>query len=146
MHIKDICRRSLVTCHRDLSAAKVAQLMRDQFVEDVIVVEERGGNLAPVGIVTFRDMIVRVIADHADPDRTSAADIMTGAPETAHEDELIYAAIAHMREKRISRLVVVDAHGALAGVLTSGDVTDFLASELTEVARIAPRRVAFAGR
>ena len=142
MHIKDICSRSLVTCHRDLSVEKVAQLMRDQFVEDVIVVDERAGGLAPVGIVTFRDMVVRVVANRADPVHATAGDIMTSAPETVHESELIYAAIARMRDKRISRLVVVDSHEALVGVLTADDVAEFLAGELSEVARIAPRHAA----
>lgn len=142
MHIKDICRRSLVTCRRELSVARVAQLMRDQFVEDVVVVEDRAGRLVPVGIVTFRDMIVRVIANHADPDKTSASDIMSDTLEAAHETELIYSAILRMRNKRITRLIVVDSHDALVGVLTADDVTDFLASELIEVARISPHHVA----
>jgi len=142
MHIKDICGRSLVTCHRDLSAEKVAQLMRDQFVEDVIVVDERANGLAPVGIVTFRDMVVRVVANRSDPLLTTAGDIMTGAPDTVHESELIYAAIARMRDRRISRLVVVDSRDALVGVLSADDVAEFLAAELSEVARISPRRMA----
>jgi len=141
MHIKDVCRRSLTTCHARLSAAKVAQLMRDQFVEDVVVVEERAGRRVPVGIITFRDMVVRVVAGHVDPEQASAADIMTTALETAHESELIYEAIARMRLKQISRLVVIDAHDALVGVLSARDVTEFLASELMEVARISPHHV-----
>jgi CBS domain-containing protein len=142
MHVKDICSRSLVTCRRDLSVTKVAQLMRDQFVEDVIVVDERAGRLTPVGIVTFRDMIVRVLANHADPERTLAGDIMSGALETALETDLLYTAIARMRDRRISRLIVIDSHDALVGELTADDATDFLACELAEVARISPRRIA----
>ena len=141
MHIKDICRRSVVTCHRQLSADRVAQLMRDQFAEDVVVVDDRPGGPVPVGVVTFRDMVVRVVANRAIAEQTSAADIMTSAPETLHESELIYTAIARMQSKKVSRLVVVDAHGSLVGVLTADDVADFLASELTEVVRISPHRV-----
>jgi CBS domain-containing protein len=141
MHIKDICRRSVVTCQRRLGADKVAQLMRDQFAEEVVVVEDRAGIPVPVGVVTFRDMVVRVVATGASVAQTSAADIMTSAPETLHETELIYAAVSRMRSKKVSRLVVIDAHGGLVGVLTADDVADFLASELTEVLRISPHRV-----
>lgn len=146
MHIKDICRRTVVTCRRQLSAERVAQLMRDEFADDVVVVDDRAGVPVPVGVITFRDMVVRVVADRASPTQTTASDIMTGAPETLPESELIYAAITRMRNKRVSRLIVVDSHGALAGVLTADDVADFLASELTEVVRISPHHAALDSR
>jgi CBS domain-containing protein len=46
-----------------------------------------------------------------------------------------------MRSKGIRRLPVVDERKFLVGVLTADDVTEFLADELTEVARIVPRQM-----
>ena len=112
--------------------------MRDLHVTDVVVVDERGARMVPIGLVTEHDLVVRVIATGASPEQVRATDLMGTQFETVRDSEFVYDAIALMRRKRLLRLPVIDAHGALVGVLTADDVTDFLASELTEVARIAP--------
>ena len=142
MHIGQICTRSLVTCKRDTSASELARKMRDQRVADVLVIDERGGRATPVGIVTDRDLMVEVIARGRDPDQLRAADLMRADLETGLDTELVYDAIWHMRKRQILRLPVVDAQGALVGVLTADDVAEFLASELTEVARLRKRNPA----
>jgi signal-transduction protein with cAMP-binding, CBS, and nucleotidyltransferase domain len=140
MRIGDICTRSVVTCAPDINVTLLAQLMRDQHVTDVIVVDKREQHVVPLGIVTFRDMVVRVLANQADPRSTTAREVMSTGIETALETELVYDAIWHMRAKHVRKLPVVDARGALAGVLTIDDVTEFLAGEMVEVARISPRK------
>lgn len=142
MHIGQICTRSLVTCKRDTPAAELARKMRDQHAADVLVIEERSGRLAPVGLVTDRDLVVEVIARGRDPNQVRADELMCADLETALDSEFIYDAISHMRKRQILRLPVVDAHGALVGVLTADDVAEFLASELTEVARLRKRNPA----
>ena len=81
------------------------------------------------------------MAKGVNPDLLRAGDLMSVDLVTAFESELVYDAIWHMRGKGIRRLPVVDAHNHLLGVLTADDVTEFLAEELTEVARIAPRQI-----
>jgi signal-transduction protein with cAMP-binding, CBS, and nucleotidyltransferase domain len=142
MHVGQICSRSLVTCDRETSASDLARKMRDQHVADVLVIEDHGGRPAPVGLVTDRDLVVGVIARARDPNQVRAADIMCADLETVVDSELIYDAIWHMRKRQILRLPVVDAHGALVGMLTADDVAEFLASELTEVARLRKRNPA----
>ena len=141
MHIGEICTRSVVTCRRDASAPEIAQLMRDRHVGDVIVVDEHEGQLTPVGIVTDRDLVVQVMAKGLNPDLLRAGDLIADDLVTAMESEGVYDAIWHMRNKGLRRLPVVDAHNHLLGILTADDVTEFLAEELTEVARIAPRQI-----
>jgi signal-transduction protein with cAMP-binding, CBS, and nucleotidyltransferase domain len=142
MHVAQICSRSLVTCDRETSATELARKMRDQHVADVLVIEDHGGRLTPVGLVTDRDLVVGVIARDRDANQVRAADIMCADLETVVDSELIYDAIWHMRKRQILRLPVVDAHGALVGMLTADDVAEFLASELTEVARLRKRNPA----
>ncbi len=141
MHISDICTRSLVTCNRDTPAAELARKMRDQHVADVLVVDDHAGQLTPVGLVTDRDLVVAVIARDKDPNQVRAADLMCADLETALDSELVYDAIWHMRKRQILRLPVVDAHGALVGVLTADDVAEFLASELSELSRVRKRHL-----
>jgi len=141
MRIGDICTRSVVTCGRDTSALELAQLMRDRHVGDVIVVDEQEGKATPVGIVTDRDLVVQVMAKGVNPDLLRAGDLIAGDLVTAVESEVVYDAIWHMRSKGVRRLPVVDAQNCLLGVVTADDVTEFLAAELTEVARIVPRQI-----
>ena len=141
MRIGEICTRSVVTCGRDASALELAQLMRNHHVGDVIVVDEHEGKLTPVGVVTDRDLVVEVVAKSVNPDLLRAGDLIANELVTAFESELVHDAIWHMRSKCIRRLPVVDANNHLLGVLTADDLTEFLAGELTELARIVPRQI-----
>lgn|GEM_PF-2724526 len=100
--------------------------MRERHVGDVVVVDEHEGLLTPVGVVTDRDLVVKVLAMDVDPAVPRAEDLMASNVETAFESELVYDAIRHMRGKSIRRLPVVDAHNHLLGMLTAGNVTRFL--------------------
>ena len=141
MQISQICTHAVVSCRRGASAAEVARLMREQHVGDVIVVDSVDGQTLPVGIVTDRDLVVQVLAAGVDPELITASDLMSEQPTTALGSEGIYDAVWHMRGKGIRRLPIVDARGALVGVLTADDVTRFLASELNAVAQISTRQI-----
>ena len=141
MHIGEICTRSVVTCRRDASVLELAQLMRDHHVGDVIVVDEHAGVVTPVGVVTDRDLVIEVMAKGVSPDSLRAEDLIAVEIVTAFESELMYDAIWHMRGKGIRRLPVVDAHNHLVGVLTTDDVTRFLAEQLSDLARISPLQI-----
>jgi signal-transduction protein with cAMP-binding, CBS, and nucleotidyltransferase domain len=138
MHIGEICTRSVVTCKRDASALELAQLMRERHVGAVVVVDEHEGRATPVGLVTDRDLVVEVMACGVEPAMLRAADLIVADPVTAVDTELVFDAIWHMRRKGIRRLPVVDAQGYLIGMLTTDDVTHFLAEQLTGVSTIVP--------
>jgi len=140
MRIADLCTRAVVTCRRETSALELAQLMRDRHVGDVIVVDVDAGGSTPVGIVTDRDMIVRIMAKDVDPKLVRAGDLITEELVTAVGREGVYDGIWHMRSKGVRRLPVVDDHNHLLGVLTADDVTRFLAEELTELVNAVPHQ------
>jgi signal-transduction protein with cAMP-binding, CBS, and nucleotidyltransferase domain len=139
MRVADICTRRVVTCGRDANAQELAKLMRDCHVGDVIVVDApEEGRGRPVGIVTDRDLVVQVMAQGVAPELVRAGDLMKDKLVTVEESELVFDAIWHMRGQGVRRLPVVDVHRRLVGVITADDITAFLASQLTETARIAP--------
>lgn len=142
MRIGEICTREVVYCDRTTGVPELAQLMRRHHVGDLIVADNRGGKLIPVGIVTDRDLVVEVLAQGVDPGSLTAGDLMTKSLKTAKEGEAVSDAIERMRRESIRRLPVIDDQGSLIGVLTADDVTEFLAEELTAVARISPRQLA----
>jgi len=141
MHVAQICSHRVVTCPPDTSALEMARLMRERHVGDVVVVDVRDGRPVPVGIVTDRDLVVEVMAKAVDPQLPTARDLAGTELLTVMSSESVHDALLQMRTRGIRRLPVVDAQGALVGMLTADDATRFLAEALTEVARIAPKQV-----
>jgi CBS domain-containing protein len=142
MQVRELCHHAVVTCWRDTSALAMACLMRDHHVGDVIVVDEGDGAVLPVGIVTDRDLVIHVMAKGVAPELLCAGDLIREDElVTVLESEQVYDAIWHMRGNGIRRLPVVDRKNHLVGVVTSDDLTRFLAEELFEVTRVVPRQI-----
>lgn len=137
MRVGEICTRSVVTCSLETSALEAAQLMRERHVGDLVVVEMQEGRAMPVGIVTDRDLVVEVMAKEVAPGMLRARDLVTTRLVTAEESELALDAVWHMRGSGIRRLPVVDAHGALTGILTADDLSRALAQALAELGGVA---------
>jgi CBS domain-containing protein len=140
MTVGDLCRRDVDTATYDQSVIDVARCMRDRQVGTVIVVDDH----RPVGIVTDRDLTVRVLAAGLDPTGTRVSEVMTPSPTTVREDATVVAAVGSMRSGRFRRLPVVGQNGHLLGVVALDDVLLRVAEELAEVGpllrREAPHR------
>jgi CBS domain-containing protein len=140
MFVRDLCQQDVDTASYDETAFDVARRMRDRQVGTVIVVDDH----RPVGIVTDRDLAVRVVAGGLDPQATRVSDVMTPSPTTIHEDATIVTALGYMRQGRFRRLPVVRRDGSLVGIFALDDVLGLVAKELAEVGpllgREAPHR------
>ena len=141
MRVSEICTRDVVFCEREATVAQIARLMREHHVGDLIVGQQQDDRLLPVGIITDRDLVVRVLATDGELATPTAGSLMSSPLIHAHEDEFVYEAIGRMQENGIRRLPVLDASGFLIGMLTLDDVVEFLAEELTQIARVAPRQI-----
>lgn len=143
MRIGEICTREVVFCDPETSVVEIARLLRNHHVGDLIVAERGRSGLEPIGLVTDRDLVVKVLAEGVAPDSLVAADLMTRRVVTAVESADVHEAIERMRGEGIRRLPVVDGSGALIGILSADDVAELLAEELTNLARIPRRQSAF---
>ena len=112
------------TLSADRSARDAAGLMAQIDVGSIPVVE--GDHV--VGIVTDRDIVVRVIAKRRDPSEVRLDEIFTKAIETVSPDVELSDARTLMERARVRRLPVVK-DGRLVGVLSLGDVAVALASK-----------------
>jgi CBS domain-containing protein len=143
MAIGELCSRDVVFVALDESCALAAQLMREQHVGSLVVVREEGARRVPAGIVTDRDLVVGVMALGLDADKTLVETVMRPGLAVLREDEGVGRAIALMRDKGVRRLPVVDAAGALVGVLAADDLIELFGAELAGLAEMigkGPRR------
>ena len=140
MSVGQFCNRDTVIASKQDSIVEAAKLMREHHVGSVIVVEDDAhGAATAVGIVTDRDLVIEILAKEVDPDTVTLGDIMSYELVTAHEDDRLWDTLQRMRVKGVRRVPVVDRHGALKGILTSDDLLEVLAGEMSELAKIISR-------
>lgn len=136
MTVGRICSRQVDLADLDESARAAAQRMLQRQVGSLIVVD---GMRVPVGIVTDRDLVVKVMAKGLSPDEAAIRDAMTANPHYVHEDTAIEDALRLMRAGGHRRLPVVDGDGRLIGVVSVDDVLMLIAEEMQAIGRLLHR-------
>jgi CBS domain-containing protein len=121
MKVKEIMTRSPSVCAPETPIQEVATTMVGSDCGAVPVVGSTGtGALA--GIITDRDMVVRAIAKGRNPLTLTASDCMTSPAITIQEDASLEDCMELMESKKIRRVPVVSASGALVGIVAQADV------------------------
>jgi CBS domain-containing protein len=115
--IREVMTADPRTVEPNDSVVDAARQMRDGDVGDVLVTEN--GGLA--GILTDRDIAVRVVAEGRDPQSTKVGDVCTRDPVTLTVDQTVEDAIRIVREHDVRRIPVVQ-DGRPAGVVSIGDL------------------------
>jgi CBS domain-containing protein len=139
MTIGEICTREVVYIGASESVADAARLMRELHVGSLIVLEPPGAGGKPVGVVTDRDIVVGVVAMSLDAQRIPVEAVMRPGVTCVREDEGLGRAIALMRAEGVRRLPVVDAKGALVGIIAADDLVELVAEELSGLAAMMGR-------
>jgi len=133
MAIGEICSRIVVVAVPGTSVQEGARLLREHHVGALVVIDNRESS-RPVGIVTDRDMVVEVLAMGVDPLKITVADLMTGDIVTVSAGDGVVETIRLMQARSVRRVVVVDAAGALVGIVSFDDLVPLLAEALTGLA------------
>lgn len=131
MTVADLMRTDVVTVSRAISIADAATRLRDENVGSVVVVEAD----RPVGILTDRDIAIRIVADGLDPDQMTAGDTMTEDPTTVDADVGVMELCERMAEAGVRRMPVVDGD-ELAGIITLDDLNRLFVRELSELSDV----------
>jgi CBS domain-containing protein len=116
--VKDVMSSPVITITEDAPANKVAELMDEHGLGCIIVTSKEG---KPLGIITERDLVARVLAKNAKPDSVKANEVMTSPLITIEPDATISEAARRMSRLNIRRLGVI-YKGQLIGVLSSKDI------------------------
>lgn len=133
MSVGRICVREIDFAELNETAWQAAERMHDRAVGTLVVQDE---HKHPVGILTDRDLVERVMAQGKDPCQTMVAEIMTTNPVRTYQDASTESAVALMRSGGFRRLPVVNHHDKLVGLLSLDDVLLLLCEEFTAIGEL----------
>lgn len=122
MKCQEVMTDNPVCCLPEDTAGQAARLMRREHLGSIPVIsDERSRTL--IGIVTDRDLAIKVVAETRDPNHTQIFDVMTRAIIVCRGADDVSTAIKAMREYQIRRVPIVDFDGRIIGIISQGDVT-----------------------
>ena len=140
MPLKDFCSREVACISPQASIREAAKLMRDRHVGDLVVVENPDHPRKPLGIITDRDLAIRVLTDTQSPDAFKIEDVMNRDLLVVRTDDGLFHATEALERAGVRRLPIVDQDGNLKGLISADDLYEILAEELGNLSRISTRQ------
>jgi CBS domain-containing protein len=136
--IRDVMTADPVTIADSSSGLEAAQAMRDADIGDVIVLDD-GGQVC--GIVTDRDIAVRLVAEGRDPSATKLQEICSRDVAAVSPSDSVGDAVKLMRAKAVRRAPVIQG-GEVVGIVSIGDlaVSRDPDSALADISAAPPNR------
>lgn len=110
-----------VCCVPDDSVARAAELMKSENIGSVPVIENQQSQKL-VGIVTDRDLALKIVAGTLDAKSTTVETVMTHKVVTCRADDDLQTALDAMAEHQLRRIPVVDNDNKIVGIIAQADV------------------------
>ena len=117
----EIMTKNPVCCLPNDNVAKAAELMKSGNIGSIPVVENEQTKKL-VGIVTDRDLALKIIAEGRDAKSTKVETVMTHKVVTCHADDELQKALDAMTEHQLRRIPVVDNDNRIVGIIAQADV------------------------
>ncbi|GGS02014.1 oxidoreductase [Micromonospora fulviviridis] len=134
--VSDVMTKQVVYLPAETPLDEAARVMKESDIGDVVVTD--GATLA--GVLTDRDIVVRAVAERADPSSTTIGSIITREVVMIEQHCTAGEAAALMRERNIRRVLVCDNERKLVGIVSLGDLAMQLDpnSALSDISEAAP--------
>jgi CBS domain-containing protein len=130
---KDVMTPDPVCCRPHTPIDEVARLMVDGDFGEIPIIDSAD---QPIGVVTDRDIVRRVVAQGKNPIGYTAESCMTQPVVTVKTDAALEDIVATMERHQIRRVPVVDAQGRCAGIISQADVArEAPSQEVAELVR-----------
>lgn len=127
MKVSEVMTKDVVTVDPEITVDRLAVKLSERRIGSAVVV--RCGK--PVGIVTERDIVSKVVTANLVPSKTKVSEILKRKVITITGDEKVSDAFVKMKKSHIRRFPVVDSKGKLVGIITDHDIA--YASQLVDV-------------
>ena len=121
MKCHEVITENPVFCLPEDNAGQAARLMRREHVGSIpVVTDEQRREL--IGVISARDLALKVLGESRDASRTNVYDVMTSTVVACRDDDDISSAVLAMEEHEIHRVPVVNYAGRLVGTISREDV------------------------
>ncbi|MBI4905484.1 MAG: CBS domain-containing protein [Acidobacteria bacterium] len=121
MKCKEVMTSFPTCCLPTDTSVAIAELMQSEDIGCVPILENKESRRI-VGVVTDRDLALKVVAAGKKPATTKAKDIMTPDPHTCNAENDLQSAIEIMEHYQIRRIPIVDSDGRLSGIISQADI------------------------
>jgi CBS domain-containing protein len=122
---QDVMTKNPATCAPQAPVTEAARLMEREGVGAIPICDN--GRLE--GIVTDRDIAVRVVAGGLNPQQTKIQEVMTRNPDCVKADDSIDRALEVMESRQVRRIPVIDGGGRLVGIIAQADIATRLGDD-----------------
>jgi len=131
MSLENYCRKPVIRISPETNITEACRLMEQNNIGCLIA--ERDGRLC--GIVTDRDIALRVAGARRDPDKTMVKDIMTPDPIRISVDKELRHLTAMMHAYHVRRVPIVNGFDTTLGIVTLDDLIAQLGDEMSEIGK-----------
>ena len=122
---RDIMQKNVITIELEKTAQYASTILKDNDISFLVVVK----NSKPVGIVSERDIVRKIVAENKEASKIQLESIMSKKFKWVEPNSSIESAVQKMLNNNIRRLVVLEDEN-LVGVITQTDLTEFLRSKI----------------
>jgi CBS domain-containing protein len=140
MSIRKLCTANVVTAVKSMPVKEAARLMKENNIGNVVVVENETDN-RPVGILTDRDIVIKILADEVDVENICVGDVMTEDLLILKQHQSINEAVEMMCAKGVRRAPIIDGDNKLCGIAAADDLLILIADELNSLARLVGKQI-----
>jgi len=141
MTIEKYASRKVVTISEYASLFEAASMMKKENIGAVVIVKDNN-NLNPIGMLTDRDIVTKLIADKASLEDINVKDTITNDLLTISEGDSFESAIEALAKKGVRRAPLVDKNNFLIGLITLDDLLIRIIKNLNSLLNVVEKQVA----
>ena len=123
--VRDIMEKNVITINQETDSLDAAKVLREKDISFLVIVKDG----EPVGILSERDLVRKIVAENKKASEISITEIMSKKFRSVEPSTEIEDAVQKMINNNIRRLIVLDGE-KLAGVITQTDLASYLRSKL----------------
>lgn len=138
MTIGKLSNRNVITLSTNKTVLDAARLMKESNIGDVVIVNDKN---QPVGIITDRDITIKIVANEISPCQMLVSDVMSSDLLVLKEYQTVQEAIDMMSAKGVRRAPVVDEVNNLIGIISSDDLVLLVADESESYAKLIRKQM-----
>jgi len=117
----DVMTKDVVTCTPENTIVEAARLMKTEDIGPILIVDNETSRTL-VGIITDRDIVLKVVAEGQDPNTARVGDAMSKKLVTSRANDDVDVAMQAMAQFQLRRIPVIEDNMRLVGIISQADV------------------------